>query len=259
MGKASSSKKVARAASTGGGRTSRGRTPWLWYLSMTAVVTLGILGILVSRSDLDEAAANPPVIGRDHWHAAYGVYVCGQFHPGLTDTQGDRYGIHSHGDGLVHIHPTSANSAGDNARLGVFLDEVGVELTESTLELPDRDELETGQDECDGKPGEVKVVEWETPTSRTEKVVSGDPNDLRLKQAQVITIAFVAKGDDVPQPPSAGNVNSPNDLPGDLGTPPSAPTEAPAGDAPSPAPDDPASTEPPPSEPPPSEPPPSTP
>jgi hypothetical protein len=229
MGKASSSKKVARAASTGGGRTARGRTPWLWYLSMTTVVTLGILGIALSRSDLDKAAANPPVIGKDHWHAAYGIFICDEFHPGLTDSQGDRYGIHSHGDGLIHIHPTSSNSAGDNARLGIFLDEVGVKLSSDSLEMPDREEpLVSGKSKCDGKVGRVRVVEWETPASETEERISGDPNDLRLKQAQVITIAFVPEGTDVPKPPSAGDVNNPTDAPTDLGTPATTPTPTPA-------------------------------
>src|SRR5438874_1552697 len=44
MGKASSTKKVTRAASTGGGRTNRGRTPWLWYLSIGLGVALGMAG-----------------------------------------------------------------------------------------------------------------------------------------------------------------------------------------------------------------------
>jgi hypothetical protein len=224
MGKASSSKKVARAASTGGGRTARGRTPWVWYLSMSSVVILGVMGIAVSRADLSKAAADPPVIGQDHWHAAYGIYICDSFHAGLNDREGDRYGIHSHGDGLIHIHPTSSTSAGDNARLGVFLREVGVKLTKTTLDMPDGEPLTSGKSKCDGKVGRVRVVEWETPDSDIDKRVSGDPNDLRLKQAQVITIAFVAEGTDVPKPPSAGNVNSPSDAPSDLGTPSTTPT-----------------------------------
>ena len=229
MGKASSSKKVARAASTGGGRTSRGRMPWMWYLSMTAVVTLGVLGIAVSRSDLDQAAADPPVIGQDHWHAAYGIFICDEFHPGLQDApqangRTDPYGIHSHGDGLIHIHPTSSRASGKNAKLGVFMDDVGVELTSDSLDMPDGEKLTSGKSKCGSKVGRVRVVEWETPDSKIEKRVTGDPNDLRLKQAQVITIAFVPEGTDVPKPPSAGNVNTPSDLPTDLGTPTPAPT-----------------------------------
>jgi hypothetical protein len=170
------------------------------------------------------------VIGQDHWHAAYGIFLCDEFHPGLQDApqangRTDPYGIHSHGDGLIHIHPTSSRSAGKNAKLGIFMDDVGVELTSDSLDMPDGEKLTSGKSKCDGKIGRVRVVEWETPDSKNPKRVTGDPNDLRLKQAQVITIAFVPEGTDIPKPPSAGDVTSPSDLPTDLGqqTPPPIP------------------------------------
>jgi hypothetical protein len=228
MGKASSSKKVARAASTGGGRTSRGRTPWLWYSVMSIVVILGVLGVVVSRSDLDEAAADPPAIGQDHWHAAYGVNICGKVQPGLVDTKGDRYGIHSHGDGLIHIHPKSANAAGKKATLGVFMDEVGVKLTSTSIDLPDADTKKNG-DRCGTKAGKVQVAVWETPDDETVTIVKGDPNDLRLKQAQVILIAFVPEGTKLQKPASAAEVHKPSDLDTDLGTPPTSPETTVAG------------------------------
>jgi hypothetical protein len=225
MGRASSSKKVARAASTGGGRTARGRTPWVWYSAITLVVALGVYGIYISREDLSQAAADPPSIGKDHWHAAYGINICGKWHPGLTDTQGDRVGIHSHGDGLVHIHPTSSTSAGKNARLGVFMTEEGVKLTKTSIDMPDAKKLSNG-DKCGGKPGELKVVQWQTPDDSTAEPVTGDPNQLKLKQAQVITIAFVAKGTKITKPQSASQVHTPSDQPTDLGTPATTPSPA---------------------------------
>ena len=228
MGKASSSKKVARAASTGGGRTSRGRTPWVWYSVMSLVVILGVLGVYTSRADLDKAAADPPAIGKDHWHAAYGVNICGKVQPGLTDTQGDRYGIHSHGDGLIHTHPTSANSAGKKARLGVFLTEVGVKLTRTSIDMPNADKLTNG-DKCAGKKGEVQVGVWETPDDKTVEIIKGDPNDIRLKQAQVIAIGFVPEGAKLEQPASARDVTKPSDAPGSTPPASSPPVSTPEG------------------------------
>jgi hypothetical protein len=216
MGRASSSKKVARAASTGGGRTSRGRTPWVWYSVMGVVVILGVLGIATSRSDLSQAAADPPAIGKDHWHAAYGIDICGQWHAGLTDTKGDAVGIHSHGDGLIHIHPKSANAAGKKATLGVFMTEEGVKLTSTSIDLPDRDKLSNGS-KCGSKPGKLQVGVWETPSDTTVQIIKGDPNKIRLKQAQVITIAFLAPGQKLQQPPSAKEVTNPSDVQSDLG------------------------------------------
>ena len=212
MGKASSSKKVARAASTGGGRTSRGRTPWAWYTSMTLVVLLGTFLLWISRADLDKAAADPPVIGKDHWHAAYGIFVCDEFVPDLGDAGPDRLGIHSHRDGLIHIHPFASRSSGRNARLGIFMDQIGVELSRTRLELPDRDALVSGTSKCGSEAGRVRVRVWRNPGDEAPTDVSGDPNDLRLRQAQVITIAFVPDGVEIPKPRSAGNVNNPSDL-----------------------------------------------
>lgn len=204
MGKASSSKKVARAASTGGGRTSRGRTPWVWYSVMSLVVLLGVLGIYTSRADLDKAAADPPAIGKDHWHAAYGVYICGSYLPPLVAQMGI-LGIHTHEDGLIHIEPRSARAAGKNARLKLFLDEVSLKLTKSTLELPG-DKKYTDGDKCEGKKGDLRVLLWETPDDDTPEVLKSDPNTLRLKQAQVIAVVFAPEGAEIPKPPTAGKV-----------------------------------------------------
>ena len=54
MGKASSNKKVLRAASTGGGRTSRGSTPWGWYSVVAVAVVLGTVGIVFSRQQTQD-------------------------------------------------------------------------------------------------------------------------------------------------------------------------------------------------------------
>src|SRR5687768_1760383 len=119
MGKASSSKKVARAARTGGGRTSRGRTPWMWYTTMGIVVVLGVLLVGISRADLgSQANAVAPIANKDHWHAAIGFFVCDKYVSPPQDpnpeVKPDVLGVHTHGDGLVHIHPFSRRAAGKN-------------------------------------------------------------------------------------------------------------------------------------------------
>ena len=58
----------------------------------------------------------PPVANQDHWHAAYGVYLCDDFAPPITDER-DPKGIHTHGDGIIHIHPFVRSSPGKNATL----------------------------------------------------------------------------------------------------------------------------------------------
>nr|MBA3653662.1 hypothetical protein [Actinomycetota bacterium] len=164
MGRASSNKKVARIASTGGGRTSRGRTPWLWYGGITAVIAVGILLVVSSRNGLNTAVAHPSL--NDHWHAAYGLYLCNEFAPGLNDTRGDKVGIHSHADGLVHIHPTSSAVTGDSATLDKFFTEVGVNATKTSLKVPGRDEFKNG-DKCGGKRGKIQVRVWHSKNDKS--------------------------------------------------------------------------------------------
>src|SRR5438309_6628977 len=132
MGKASAAKKVARAARTGGGRTARGRGSWGFPAVIAAVVLLGTAGVVYSRDQhagkpLPEASStysSPPRAGVDHWHAAYGVDICGKFLAPIS-SQTDPVGIHTHGEGVIHVHPFKLPSGrksftGKNANLGAF-------------------------------------------------------------------------------------------------------------------------------------------
>lgn len=56
--------------------------------------------------DSDQAPYGHPGLA-DHWHSAYSIYVCDEISPWVyfDDSGQDTTGIHSHGDGLIHIHP----------------------------------------------------------------------------------------------------------------------------------------------------------
>ncbi len=57
----------------------------------------------------------------DHWHAAYGVNLCGVWQP-LAPASESTVGLHSHGDGLLHIHPFSEAGSFENATVEHFFD-----------------------------------------------------------------------------------------------------------------------------------------
>jgi hypothetical protein len=159
-----------------------------------------------------------PRIG-DHWHAAYGVHLCGEWQPDLIDgPEGDVSGIHSHGDGLIHIHPFSSRVTGEGANLGAFGDTVELELSDDSLKLPDRAALEDGAD-CGGTPGVVQVRVWENIDDAEGRLLEGDFADHAPQDGEIITIAFLPEGEEVPRPPSAGAT------PTDLETTPTAPGE----------------------------------
>src|SRR5215217_600552 len=179
MGRASSSKKVARAARAAG-RPGTGRN-WLWPAAVVALVALGVTLVWVSRGTNSEAAAEPPTFG-DHWHVAYGVYTCDGFTDPLADQNGDANGIHTHEDGLIHIHPTSAQATGDKATLGVFDEETGLGLDDDRLEIPGGDTFVEGEDKCDGKPGIVQVAVWDDPSDESPEVVTEDVADIKFSE-----------------------------------------------------------------------------
>ena len=60
--------------------------------------------LFASRNNKATADATAPVANVDHWHTAYGIYICDTFLDPLQ-VQTDPDGIHSHADGVIHIHP----------------------------------------------------------------------------------------------------------------------------------------------------------
>ncbi|MFP5375636.1 MAG: hypothetical protein ACLGIO_02500, partial [Acidimicrobiia bacterium] len=217
MGKASSNKKVSRAASTGGGRTARGARPWGWYGAMTMVVVLGSLLVFTSRNER-QAASNPlksekprpPAPGKnfpgDHWHAAYGIYICDEFVPPIQSDR-DPSGIHTHNDGVIHIHPFTRAVSGRNATFGVFADTVGLEVSGDSIRVPGGSRYENG-DTCEGQDEEGELRVFLNGDERT-----GDPKKIRLRDRDLVVLAFAPSGADVPkEPPSASQLDNLSDV-----------------------------------------------
>lgn len=78
------------------------------------------------------------------WHADYTVVVCGEDRPAFPDFGG---GIHTDGDGRIHIAPSSPGQAGRSANLGRFFSNAGGRLTRTYLGLPGGGSYESG-DAC---------------------------------------------------------------------------------------------------------------
>lgn len=195
MGKASSNKKVTRAASTGGGRTRQAARPWGWYSTIAVVALLGVLLIVISRNENQDLAAegrtNEPRLDIDHWHAAFGLYLCDSYAGPLAEPN-PLPGLHTHGDEVIHIEPHRVEDSGNNATLGQWADDNGLTLT-STKVAAIGQSFENG-DKCGDKAGEVKV-------RVDDDVVTYDPRDVLLKDGQRITVAFVPDGTEIPPLP----------------------------------------------------------
>lgn len=209
MGKASSGKKVARAASTGGGRTARGKTPWGWYSAVSLVVIVGLALIVVSKEDMEERVgtrAEEHPTQSEHWHSAYGFYFCDRFSAPLADNGRDPLGIHTHGDGIVHVHPFSQAASGKRAVFDVFSRTMGITATRTRIKLGDTES--NNGDKCGDKPSEVRVFV-------DGKEVDIEPGDIHFEDRQAIVIAFAPKDAEIPtQPPSFAGLDNLSDVPG---------------------------------------------
>ena len=212
MGKASSAKKIARAARAGGRASGVRQRNLLFPGTIAVIVILGFLMVGVSiREHRADANTVPPLAGKgglpgDHWHAAYGFWVCGEWLPAIPTFESSA-GIHTHDDGVIHIHPFGDAGAGRNATIGTFLKEApGVKLTDDKLTVGD-ESWETGKTKCDGKTGELVVARWEDvqTTDKEPALVYDNFSDIRFRaDGEGYTIAFVPEGDtDIPKPESA--------------------------------------------------------
>lgn len=209
MGKASSSKKVARA-SRASGRPGASRS-YGWSFLIGTVVVVGMVLIVLSRGKTADAIA--PKLG-DHWHAAYGIYDCDHFFPNLTDQLEDKSGLHSHGDGLMHMHPFGTAYTGKGANLGNWGKTTGFELTDTSMTAAGISRK--NGDTCKGKKGKLQLKVWDGTSDKTGHLVTKDLADYNPQEFTMWTLAFVPAGADIPKPPAAAieALQSPADVQG---------------------------------------------
>ncbi len=150
-----------------------------------------------------------PKVG-DHWHLAFGVWNCGTWEPAIVPGD-DPLGIHTHGDGLIHVHPFEDAAAGKNAVLGKFLAVSKITLTSSSLVLPNKKLTAGGR--CQGKKAVIRTLTWSSKTVKAPTVVSGDANTVLLRDEEIIVIAYGPTDATVGLPPSVAELEDPADLP----------------------------------------------
>ena len=221
----SSTKKAAKLAQRGGGRTVRFQGGTVFPLAVALTLVLGLALIVYARQSVPAADASPPTID-DHWHAAYGFNICGEWYQlngdleelnaqgQLVNTDFLRSGVHSHNDGIIHWHPYGSPAVGKNAKLGVFLETYGVELTDDALRFPPA-QVETvpglqaeyveGDDDCDGEDAELSVKAWDsfTDTDAGSRFIA-NMNNIRIdSDAMVFSIYFLPDGEEQSMPPWA--------------------------------------------------------
>jgi hypothetical protein len=229
MASSSSAKKVARVAAKSGsgkqaGATSTSGRNWLFALGIVAIIALGAGVVAFARSENEGYGANttPPKANLqngeafDHWHAAFAIEVCGKELDPVQDGPQDVQGIHTHGDGLIHIHPFTRSAAGKRATMSKFFKQVDLTVTDTGFELPKgmtmadgATTVKEGETTCAGKPGELVLAHWKDAATadgtKPDKIYRSDFGGVRFTEdLGAFTLAFIPKGDDADiKPPSS--------------------------------------------------------
>ena len=204
MGKASSSKKVARAQKAGkAGRAPR-QTGLVFPVSLAVVILLGVGLTFYARNEREPNTTAPTVT--DHWHAAVGFYTCDTFQPDLAEGS-DPFGIHTHGDGIIHIHPFSSASSGNNARIGRFFETQSVTVTPDQLTLPSGEWKAGTEPGCNGEPAKIVMAKWARESAEEPTIYTEDFGDVRfLNDQELYTIAYVPEDFDTTQIPKPASL-----------------------------------------------------
>lgn len=228
MASSSSAKKVARVAAKSGSVAPGADSPgakrnWLFAGAIVLIVALGVGVVLMARDENVGLGDNtePPKANLqdgepfDHWHAAFAIEVCGTELPALQDGATDPLGIHTHGDGLIHIHPFTRSAAGERARLGKYFGQVSLTVTDTGFRLPDGMTMEDGgttvqegETTCGGKEGELVLAHWEDAANSAgaepDQIIRSGFGDVRFTEdLGAYTLAFIPKGSTTINPPSS--------------------------------------------------------
>lgn len=201
MGKASSSKKVqraARAAASSRGASERRELGFPFVIGL--IVLLGVILVVVANREQDNQVKEVPLL-TDHWHAAYSLYDCDDYLTPFQEAQNDPLGIHSHVDSLIHIHPFSSAVTGGGAQLGIFLEAMFASLDENALESREHGVLEAGSD-CNGEPTVWQVGRFRIdPDVQLVETITSDFSSIQFdRDREAFTIARIPVGAEIPPP-----------------------------------------------------------
>jgi hypothetical protein len=196
--------------------------PVNWYAALVLIVLLGIGSVALARHNYTKhTTAVAPIVGQT-WHAGLAIDICGTAEPALPATaSGSPNGLTTTGSGVLLIAPKASSEAGNNATLGKFASEYStLKLTNTSVMYPGGTAYKNGQKCAKGTPdaGQVGVVRARSWTLSTASQKSGSEvkllggnyttkaADLKLRNAQLVTVGFGPSAKTLPKVSSATEV-----------------------------------------------------
>jgi hypothetical protein len=170
--------------------------------------------------------------GDTHWHSAYGIFKCDAYEPPIDGYEfADPVGLHSHDDGLIHIHPFLLRVSGAKAELGQWMDSVYLKASKGELKYPTPgNRTRTGsvsvpsdfvtlkaKNACKDKKGktvesEISLYVWDSEKDKSASVYGGGFGNVRVGENKLYAFVIAPKGTKIPKPPSAAALAKPSDV-----------------------------------------------
>lgn len=186
-------------------------------MALAGIMIAGTALVAFAWNARDAEAFSPSF--SDHWHLPFGIYDCttDEFLPDLADPGLDPVGIHTHGDGVIHLHPFSSAATGNNAQLEVFLEATRTDIVDDErMTFRDFPAMEEGV-QCDGQDAILQVARFAPGETTPSEVITEDLNSFRFREDQEgVVIALAPEGAEIPPPPQtvrdAASAASPYEL-----------------------------------------------
>ena len=211
MATSSSAKKIARLAEASKnrkGRKVRMQGGSLFPTMIFVIVVLGVGLIAYARQSQERVSALDTA--KQTYYTAFGIYKCDSFIenlPNATQLGQDiatvKPGAFIESPGVVRWEP-QVLSGERRAKLETIFELYGLKVTNDSIEFPST--LNNGEKiteidtKCGDKDATVQVVVWDTKAA-SSKVSIAEIGNVRLTgNGMAITLAFVAKDVEVPQP-----------------------------------------------------------
>ena len=198
--------KAARAGATSNAGKSDGRSSG-FPMALAGIIIAGSALVFFAWQGRDVAALQPTF--GDHWHAPYGIWDCtindgeGAFQAPIQDPQTSNAGIHTHSDGVIHIHPFSSVATGSGATLGTFLEATEAQFEDDVaLTFANRPELTEEGATCGGEEAVLQIARFAPGGTDPIEIITEDLNGYRFGgDLEGLVIALAPLGAEIPVPP----------------------------------------------------------
>ena len=210
MANSSSAKKIARLAQASKNRKGRKVRIQGGSLFPTVIFVVCVLGVgLIAYARQSQERVSALDTATQTYYSAFGIYKCDAFIDNLpaaddlADISTVKPGAFIEASGVVRWEPQLL-SGERRAKLETIFELYGLTVTNDAIEFPkslnNGEKITEADTKCGDKDASLQVVVWDSKIS-SPKISIADLGNVRLTgNGMSITLAFVAKDVEVPQP-----------------------------------------------------------